>query len=256
MRNISSLITILVLSCSALTAVGCATSGDDEYSDVESNASAPGRLDLWTSTDGQWRFHVVSGNGRTLMTSEGYTSRTGALNGVLSVLENGSDPAHYQVHATAVGYNLRLRAANDEMIASTESYSSKSNANRAIGACVRAVSSYIDDFLANTGARVELSVDVIGQYHFDVFDDNGELALSSEAYKTPESAWNGAFASQDAAARDAAFAVVAVGDGSYYVKLTAGNGELLGVSPPYASDAAAQDGIASMRTLLASMKMI
>ena len=60
------------------------------------------------------------GNGRTLLTSEGYTSRTGALNGVLSVLDNGVDPAMYQLNKTASGkYNLRLRAANNQIIAFT-----------------------------------------------------------------------------------------------------------------------------------------
>src|SRR5678816_3419468 len=103
MRNVNSLITVLALSFASLSTVACATSGDeydDEYSDAESDATAPGKVDLWQSTDGQWRFHVVSGNGRNLLTSEGYTSRTGALNGVLSVLDNGVDPAQYQVNKT------------------------------------------------------------------------------------------------------------------------------------------------------------
>lgn len=254
MRHINSLITILVLSC---TAVGCASTGDgaDDYADAESNTSAPGKLALWKSNDGQWRFHVVSGNGRTLLTSEGYTSRTGALNGVLSVLDNGVDPARYEVHETAIGFNLRLRAANSEMIASTESYASKSNANRAIGACVRAVSSYLDKLEAKAGARVELGEDASG-FYFDVLDDNGEIALSSEVYTTREAAWNGAFASQDAAARDAAFAIVVTADGSYYVTLTADNGELLGTSASYSTDTAARAGIVSMQALLASIQLI
>src|SRR5262245_24101775 len=120
MRNISSLITILSLSFASFAVAACATGGDeygDEYLDAESNASAPGKIDLWQSSDNQWRFHVVSGNGRTLLTSEGYTARTGALNGVLSVLENGVDPAMYQTNKTASGkYNLRLSAANHEII--------------------------------------------------------------------------------------------------------------------------------------------
>src|SRR5688500_2291636 len=116
MRNINSLITNLALSFASLSVTACATSGDeygDEYADAESDATSPGKLNLWQSSDSQWRFNVVSGNGRTLLTSEAYTSRTGALNGVLSVLENGIDPAMYQVNKTASGkYNLRLRAAN------------------------------------------------------------------------------------------------------------------------------------------------
>src|SRR5690606_27261840 len=152
---------ILALSFASLSVTGCAISGDeysDEYSDAESNASSPGKLDLWKSTDGQWRFHVVSGNGRILMTSEGYTSRTGALNGVLSVLENGVDPAMYQLNQTKSGkWNLRLRAANHEVIAFTQGYATKSSATRAIKSCVSAVTTYLDKVEANTsGARVEV----------------------------------------------------------------------------------------------------
>src|SRR5215475_11450066 len=104
MRTLHSLIAV-VLSVATLSALGCASSGetDDGYADAQSDASAPGKFDLWKSTDGQWRFHVVSGNGRTLLSSEGYTSRTGALNGVLSVLENGVDPIQYQVNKTSSG---------------------------------------------------------------------------------------------------------------------------------------------------------
>src|SRR6185503_20724897 len=161
MRNINSLITVLALSFASLSVTACATSGDefgDEYTDAESNASAPGKVDLWQSSDSQWRFHVVSGNGRTLLTSEGYTSRTGALNGILSVLDNGVDPAMYQVNKTASGkYNLRLRAANYEVIAFTQAYATKSSATRAINSCVNAITTYLEQIALNTScARVEV----------------------------------------------------------------------------------------------------
>src|SRR6187401_3166279 len=152
MRNINSLITVLALSFASLSVTACATSGDagDEYADAESNATTPGKVDLWQSSDSQWRFHVVSGNGRTLLTSEGYTSRTGALNGVLSVLDNGVDPAMYQTNKTASGkYNLRLRAANYEIIAFTQAYATKSSATRAINSCVNAITTYLDTVAAN-----------------------------------------------------------------------------------------------------------
>ena len=123
MRNINSLIAVLALSFASLSITACATSGDeyaDDYGDAESNASAPGKVDLWQSADSQWHFHVVSGNGRTLLSSEAYTARTGALNGLLSVLDNGVDPAMYQLNQTKSGkWNLRLRAANYEIVAFT-----------------------------------------------------------------------------------------------------------------------------------------
>jgi len=257
MRNLSSLITVIALSFSTLAAVGCATSGDVGDTYAESDASAPGKMDLWQATDGQWHFHLVSGNGRILLTSEAYTSRTGALNGVLSVLDNGVDPAQYQLNQTKVGWNLHLRAANYETIGFTESYSSKSNATRAIGSCVRAVTSYLDHVEANTtGARVEVEQGESGQFHFNVFAKNGEIILSSEAYTTKAAAWNGAFAVQAAAADAANFTILNSSDERFYFTLTANNGEIVGVSQMYTSRQAAQDGIASVKTVIRGIDLI
>ena len=147
MRKLNSLITVLVLSFATLTAVGCAAGGD-EYSDVadsESSATSPGKIELYQSSDAQFRFRVIAGNGRTLLSSEAYTTKAGAENGIASVLENGIDPAMYQLNETANGkWNLRLRAANYEVIAFTQAYSTKSNATRAIDACIRALETYLD----------------------------------------------------------------------------------------------------------------
>lgn len=261
MRNINSLITVLALSFATFQAAGCASTGDelgdDEYSDAESNASAPGKLDLWQSADSQWRFHVVSGNGRTLMTSESYTSRTGAINGILSVLDNGVDPAQYSLNKAANGgYNLRLKAANYETIAFTQVYSSKSNATRAIKSCVSAVTSYLDVQEANsTGARVEVLESTAG-FRFNLHAKNGEVVLSSESYTTKAAAWNGAFAVQAAAANPASFAIKTSTDNRFYFTLTADNGQIVGVSQMYTSKAAAQAGITSVASLVKSLDLL
>jgi uncharacterized protein YegP (UPF0339 family) len=148
MRKLNSLLTLLILSFATLTAAGCAAGGDemsDELADEESNATSPGKVALYQSGDGQWRFRVVAGNNRTLLSSEAYVSKAGAENGIASVLENGVDPGMYQVNKTASGkYNLRLRAANHEIIAFTQQYSTKASATRAIGSCVRAVTTFLD----------------------------------------------------------------------------------------------------------------
>ena len=148
MRSFNSIITVLVLSFATISAAGCAAGGDeyaDEYGDSESSATSPGKIDLYQSEDGQFRFRVVAGNGRVLLSSEAYTTKAAAENGIASVLENGVDPAQYQVNQTANGkYNLRLRAGNYEVIGFTQSYSTKSNATRAIGSCVRALETYLD----------------------------------------------------------------------------------------------------------------
>jgi uncharacterized protein YegP (UPF0339 family) len=259
MRNINSLITVLALSFVSVSAVGCATSGDettDEYGDAESNATSPGKVDLWKSTDGQFRFHVVAGNGRTLLTSEAYTSRTGAINGVLSVLDNGVDPAMYQVNRTESGYNLHLVAGNNEIIGFTQSYSTKSNATRAVGSCVSAVTTYLDKVESNTtGARVEVAATAEG-FHFNLHAQNGEVVLSSEHYTTQAAALNGAFAVQDAATNPAAFEIKTATDNRFYFTVTAENGQVVGMSQLYTSKQSAEGGIASVKALLGSLDIL
>lgn len=147
MRSFNTVLTVLALSFASITAVGCAAGGDEasQLDDADSNATAPGKIDLYQSTDSQWRFRVVAGNGRILLSSEAYVSKQGAQNGIDSVLENGVDPAQYVLNLGASGkYNLRLRAGNYEVIAFTQSYSTKSNATRAIKSCVAAITTYLD----------------------------------------------------------------------------------------------------------------
>jgi uncharacterized protein YegP (UPF0339 family) len=147
MRSLNKIITVLLLSFATISAVGCAAGGDEyaEAGDEESSATAPGTVELYQSSDNQWRFRIVAGNHRTLLSSEAYVSKQGAENGIASVLENGVDPAMYALNQTASGkWNVRLKAGNNEIIAFTQAYSTKSNATRAIGSCVRAIETYLD----------------------------------------------------------------------------------------------------------------
>ena len=262
MRNINSLITVLALSFATLSVTACATSGDeqssDEYSDAQSDASAPGKVDLWQASDAQWHFHVVSGNGRTLLTSEAYTSRTGAINGLLSVVANGVDPAQYSLNQAANGgYNLRLKALNNEIIAFTQVYSTKSSATRAITSCVRAITSHLDVIEANTsGARVEVAAGATDGFHFNMVAQNGETVLSSQHYASEAAAWNGAYAVQVASTDATAFAVKTSTDGRFYFTLSADNGQIIGVSQMYTTKASAQAGISSVQGLMRGMQLL
>jgi len=255
MRHLNSLLAALVLSTSAL--VGCATQADDEVSDADSSATAAGKLDLWQANDG-WHFHLAAGNGAILLTSEAYASRTGAINGVLSLETNGVDPAQYSLKQAANGgYLLHLNAANNEIISFSQTYSSKSNATRAITSCVKAVTTYLDKQEANTtGARISVEQGSTNQFRFNLFAANGQVVLSSESYTTAAAAWNGAFAVQDAAALDSSFAILTAADGRFYFTLTAQNGQIVGISQMYTAKSSAQAGIASVKSTLTKLDIL
>lgn len=254
MRSFSSLLTALVLSTATLA--GCAAGGpDDSIASTDDESSLPGSFDLWQSTDG-WHFHLLAGNKRVLLASEAYTSRTAALDGVLSVIKNGVDPSMYQVQPAAHGYLLHLVAGNNEVIGFTETYSTKSSATRAIGSCVRAVTTYLDHVENQTGARLDVAAGAAGTYHFNLVAQNGEVVLSSQAYSSEAAAYNGAFAVQDAAQVATNFAIKTSSDARFYFTLTADNGQVVGVSQMYTTKESAQAGVASVQALLKTLDLI
>ena len=47
-----------------------------------------GKFELYTDKAGEYRFRLKAGNGQVIATSEGYSSKAGALNGIESVKTN------------------------------------------------------------------------------------------------------------------------------------------------------------------------
>jgi uncharacterized protein YegP (UPF0339 family) len=254
MRIASSLIA-LVLATSTFTA--CATTGDDDFSEVDGEAASAGKLSFWQATDGQWHFNLKSGNGSILLTSEAYTSRTGAINGALSTLENGVDKAQFVIKPAAnKGFVLNLKAANGQVISYSEVYSTKSNATRAVTSCVKAVTSLLDKREGATGARTEVLVGETGKFRFNVFAKNGQIILSSEQYTTEAAAFNGAFAVQTEGQNASAYTLKENVSGGFYFTVKAQNGEIVGTSQQYTTKAAAQSAMTSLQSLLKTLVVL
>jgi len=246
----------LVLSVSAASfAVGCASTGEDSTEFSNEEVTAPGTFDVWQASDGQWHFHLVAGNHRILVTSEAYATRLGAINGVLSVTNNGVDPAQYRLVQGASGWLLHLVAANGEVIGHSETYYSKSNATRAIAACVRAVTTYLDKQVSATGARAQVDANGPDRFHFNLIAQNGEPILSGESYDSAAAAWNGVYSAQEAAAANG-FSMATATDGSFYFTLRAANGQVVGVSEMYTSQAGAENGIASVQATFETIDLL
>lgn len=50
-----------------------------------------GKFELYQSPNGEFRFRLKAGNGEIIATSEGYTSKASAKNGIESVRNNAPD---------------------------------------------------------------------------------------------------------------------------------------------------------------------
>jgi uncharacterized protein len=258
MRNVNKLILALALALAPLSAVGCATSDSDDISEADGEAAAPGQFDVYQSTDGQFRFRLLAGNKNVLLASEAYSTRTNAINGVLAVMENGVDPAAYEVAKSTNGkYFLRLHAAsNDQLLGFTQLYSTKSNATRAVGSCVRAVTSYLDRYYTNTSrARVELTEAQDGTFSFNVLDQTGAVVVSSHSYQSDASALNGAFAIQEGAAIATGYKVLEDSKGFYFTA-TALNGAVVATSPSFTTREEASAALGAARALMPTIDVL
>lgn len=85
-----------------------------------------GKFLLKKASDGQFRFVLKAGNGETILTSELYKAKTSALNGIDSVKKNAPLDERYERKVDKGGHpRFNLKAANHEIIGTSESYSSE-----------------------------------------------------------------------------------------------------------------------------------
>ena len=47
-----------------------------------------GKYKLWKDAQGEWRFNLIAGNGQVIAVSEGYTTKSSAKKGIISVRVN------------------------------------------------------------------------------------------------------------------------------------------------------------------------
>ena len=84
-----------------------------------------GKFELKTASNGQFRFNLKASNGQVILTSELYTEKRGALNGIESVKRNAPIDERYERKANKNGdpYFV-LKASNGQVVGQSESYSS------------------------------------------------------------------------------------------------------------------------------------
>jgi uncharacterized protein YegP (UPF0339 family) len=81
----------------------------------------------------EFRFRLKAGNGQTILSSEGYTSKAACLNGIESVKKNSSDPKRVTKNTTPTGmFRFALTAANSQIIGTSQNYKSESGRNNGI----------------------------------------------------------------------------------------------------------------------------
>lgn len=84
-----------------------------------------GKFVITTRTNGEFQFNLKAGNGQTILTSEGYTTKAAANNGIESVKNNAADDNRYDRKEAKNGKPyFNLKAGNGQIIGSSEMYES------------------------------------------------------------------------------------------------------------------------------------
>lgn len=86
-----------------------------------------------------------------------------------------------------------------------------------------------------------------GQFSFVLKAGNAQVILRSQQYDTKASALNGVASVQANSALDERFELKTASDGRPFFNLKAGNGQVVGTSQMYASEATRQTGIDSVK---------
>ncbi|QYJ79458.1 YegP family protein [Shewanella acanthi] len=92
-----------------------------------------GWYELSKSTNGQFKFVLKAGNAETILTSEQYTAKSGAMNGIESVQTNSQIEERF---AKEVAKNdkpyFNLKAANHQIIGTSQMYASTASRDNGI----------------------------------------------------------------------------------------------------------------------------
>ena len=85
-----------------------------------------------------------------------------------------------------------------------------------------------------------------GEFQFNLKAGNGQVILTSEGYTTLAACKNGIESVKKNAVEDARFELKEAKNGAPFFNLKAGNGQIIGKSEMYSSQAACENGIASV----------
>lgn len=252
-RRFATLLLAASLSTTAL--VGC-DAEEDAVAGDEQNAtsSKPGKFETFQGIDGQHYFHLLSANGQKVLQSEGYTTLKSAEKGVESVRTNGVEAASYLVQEATNGeFYFVLLAANDEIIGTSQLYSTKSNAKKGHEAVRKLVAKAQRQRAAEDGgAEFAVITGSDSKKYFHLRAGNGEIVLQSQGYSSKSKALDGIDAVRDNGKEEASYEIVELDDGGAFFRLKAGNGEIIGRSEIYVSTSNAERGADTVRELLAS----
>ncbi|HSM32176.1 MAG TPA: YegP family protein [Woeseiaceae bacterium] len=97
-----------------------------------------GKFECYKDKAGELRFRLKAGNGETILSSEGYSSKKSCDNGIESVRKNAAIPERFEKTQTAGGkFRFNLKASNGQVIGVSQNYDSEAGRDNGIASVTR-----------------------------------------------------------------------------------------------------------------------
>jgi len=91
------------------------------------------KFEIKKAKNGQFYFNLKASNGQVVLSSEMYTTMAACENGIASVKKNAPEESHYELTQAENGkYHFNLKAANHQVIGSSQMYASEDSAKNGI----------------------------------------------------------------------------------------------------------------------------
>ena len=94
---------------------------------------AKGRFEIKVDKAGEFRFNLLASNGQVILSSEGYVRKESCQKGIDSVRRHSAEDRFFERTIAANGkYHFNLKAANGEIIGTSQMYADAANMENGI----------------------------------------------------------------------------------------------------------------------------
>jgi uncharacterized protein YegP (UPF0339 family) len=85
------------------------------------------KFEITTRKNGEFQFNLKAANGQTILSSEGYSTKSAAMNGIESVRKNSAREGAFEVKEAKNGQSyFLLKATNGQTVGQSEMYAAAS----------------------------------------------------------------------------------------------------------------------------------
>ena len=96
------------------------------------------KFEVSTRKNGEFQFVLKADNGVTILSSEGYSSKDGCMNGIESVKKNSQSQDNFSLMESSNGkFYFNLKAANGQVIGTSQMYADADGRSNGIGSVIK-----------------------------------------------------------------------------------------------------------------------